>query len=324
MTADNDARSPQTPVWRLAASKAFLKKASKAFLKKTASPAAIAAWFAAAATPSAHAAEAASAARGAYLAAAAGCDHCHTDTENRGRPYAGGRAIETSAGIVYTPNITPDPETGIGRWGYADFERAVRWGIAPDDSHYLPAFPFPFYNRLTDRDLADLRAFLETLPAVSQVNRAQAAGLLSAGRTKAAVTVMAEPFPGAWVPDPSKDAIWNRGAYLVAAVGRCGDCHTPRNRLGARDPERTLSGGSAGPGGKAVPNITPDSKTGIGDWSEQDIATLLENGQTPEFDFVGGAMGEIVHSTSRLDDADRRAIAVFLKSLPALRSPKKD
>lgn len=268
--------------------------------------------------------EAASATRGAYLAAAAGCDRCHTDAESGGRPYAGGRAIETSAGVVHTPNITPDPETGIGRWRHADFERALRWGIAPDDSHYLPAFPFAFYNRLAGQDVADLRAFLETVSAVSQVNRSGPAGVLSAARTKAAVTVMVDPFPGAWMPDPSNDPTWNRGAYLVAAVGRCGDCHTPRNWLGARDRERALSGASAGPGGKFAPNITPDAETGIGGWSEQDIARLLENGQTPDFDFVGGAMADIVHSTSRLTDADRRAIAVYLKSLPALRSRKKD
>ena len=118
--------------------------------------------------------------------------------------------------------------------------------------------------------------------------------------------------------------MWNRGAYLVATVGRCGDCHTPRNWLGAPDPDRALAGASAGGGGQAAPNITPDPETGIGRWSVDDIVTLLTDGQKPDFDFVGGAMGEIVNNTARLSDADRRAIAVYLKSLPPIASPKKD
>ncbi len=274
-------------------------------------------------SPAAGAAEPESAARGAYLAAAAGCDQCHTDRKNGGAPYAGGRALDGPQGIVYSPNITPDRETGIGRWRLADFSRALRWGIAPDDSHYLPAFPFAFFNRLTDQDVLDLKAFLETVPPVSQINRAGNVKLLSAVRARAAIAVLAEPFPGHWVPDPSRDPVWNRGVYLVATIGRCGECHTPHNFLGAPDLERALSGSSSGPDGKHAPNITPDLESGIGSWSEQEIITLLRDGQTPEFDFVGGAMTEIVHNTSRLDDADRRAIAVYLKSLPAVRSQKK-
>ena len=260
--------------------------------------------------------------RGAYLAAAAGCDQCHTDREHGGRPYAGGRAIETRFGTIVTPNITPDIRTGIGGWSVADFTRAMRWGVAPDASHYLPAFPFPYYSRLTLRDLADLKAFLDSVPAVSQVNRAGATALFAAAR--AAVAVLASAFPGPWRPDPAKDAMWNRGAYLVATVGRCGDCHTPRNWLGALDPDGAMAGTAAGPGGRKVPNITSDPEAGIGAWSLDDIETLLKDGETPDFNFVGGPMGEIVRNTSRLDDADRQAIAVYLKSLPPIRSPKKD
>jgi mono/diheme cytochrome c family protein len=264
-----------------------------------------------------------SVARGAYLAAAAGCDQCHTDAKNEGRPYAGGRALETPFGTVFPPNITPDPDTGIGRWRLEDFNQAMRWGIAPDDSHDLPVFPFPFYNRLTDGDLCDLRSFLESVTAVSLTNHPSSPKNFSAAWTRAAVSVVAERFSGPWQPDPGKDAAFNRGAYLVATVGRCGDCHTPRDWLGAPNPEFALSGASAGPGGKAVPNITPERETGIGNWSEDDIVTLLRDGQTPDFDFVGGAMAEIVKNTSRLDDADRRAIAVYLRAIPAIRSQKK-
>jgi mono/diheme cytochrome c family protein len=199
-----------------------------------------------------------------------------------------------------------------------DFEQALRWGIAPDGSHYLPAFPFLFYNLLVYDDLVDLKAFLGSLPAVSQVNLIAGPTLFSAAR--AAITVVAEDFPGPWQPDATKDAAWNRGAYLVATIGRCADCHTPRNRLGAPEPARLLAGTPAGPGGKAVPNITPDSETGIGKWSMEEIVTLLKDGQTPDFDFVGGAMAEIVRNTARFTDADRRAIADYLRSLPAIHS----
>jgi len=264
------------------------------------------------------AAEPGAAARGAYLAAAAGCDQCHTDAKHGGRPYAGGRPLETPFGTVVTPNITPDRATGIGKWRLGDFTAAMRWGVAPDDTHFLTAFPFPFYNRLTERDLADLKAFLDTVPAVRQANRVGSRTPFAAARN--AMTVAATPFPGAWRPDPTRDAAWNRGAYLVAAVGRCGDCHTPRDWLSATDPERPLAGVSASRGGKGAPNITPDPETGIGSWSESDIATLLTDGQKPDFDFVGGSMGEIVDDTARLGDDDRRAIAVYLKSLPPIRS----
>jgi len=198
----------------------------------------------------------------------------------------------------------------------------MRWGVAPDASHYLPTFPFPYYNRLSAGDLSDIKTFLDSLPAVSQVNRVGYRTFFAAAR--GAVVVLASRFSGPWRPDPTKDSRWNRGAYLVLTIGRCGDCHTPRNWLGAPDPNRTLAGASAGRGGHATPNITPDPESGIGRWSVDDIVTLLTDGQKPDFDFVGGAMGEIVNDTSRLSDADRRAIAVYLKSLPPIVSSKKD
>jgi mono/diheme cytochrome c family protein len=258
-----------------------------------------------------------SATRGAYLAAAAGCDQCHTDSRNGGRPYAGGRALATAFGTLVTPNITPDRQTGIGRWSLADFVRALRWGVAPDDRHLLPVFPFPFYNRLAEGDVLDLKAFLDGLPAIAQTNRASRLAAFAALR--GAVAVLATPLLGPFRVDPTRDEAWNRGAYLVATIGRCGDCHTPRNRLGAPDADRTLAGAAA-TGQKAAPNITPDRQTGIGRWSSSDIVTVLSDGQTPDFDFVGGAMAETVRNTARLDDADRRAIAAYLRSIRPIRS----
>ena len=262
--------------------------------------------------------------RGAYLAGAAGCADCHTDKEHDGKPYAGGRRLDTPYGTLVTPNITPDRKTGIGKWRRADFVRAMRWGIAPDETHFMPAFPFPFYNRLTARDLADLEAFITSLAPVEKPPSDAGTGLFLFARARAAIAVAADSFPGPWRPDPRRGAAWNRGAYLVATVGRCGYCHTPHTWLGAPDRTRLLAGTAHGPDGKKVPNITPDPATGLGKWSEEDIVALLETGQTPSFDFVGGAMGEIVDATARLSAADRRAIAVYLKSLRPVARRKND
>lgn len=289
---------------------------SRHLLDKRAARVVLAVAYLVAAAPPAATADRDAVARGAYLAGAAGCDRCHTDGE-QGQPYAGGRLLATPFGTIPTPNITPDPATGIGRWSMADFAHALRWGIAPDDSHYVPAFPYPFYNRLADADLADLKAFLDSLPAVSRPDLKGAGSTALVPRAQAALAVVATPFPGPWRPEPDKDEVRNRGGYLVASVGRCGDCHTPRTWLGTPDPERFLAGVPAEPGGKKVPNITPDPQTGIGNWSEDDIVGVLTDGHTPDFDFVGGAMNEIVKNTARLTAEDRRAIAVYLLSIPA-------
>jgi mono/diheme cytochrome c family protein len=285
--------------------------------------AAIAAVFLLAPAP-AIAAEGASA-RGAYLAAAAGCDQCHTDAKGGGPPYAGGREMATAFGIIATPNLTPDRASGIGSWSAADFTRAMRWGVAPDDSHYVPAFPFPFYNRLTTRDLGDLKAFLDGLPAVSRPALKGAGSTALVARARAAIGVALTPLAGPWQPDPDKDPVWNRGAYLVHSLGRCGDCHTPRTLFGAPDPDRFLAGAPAGsPTWKPekVPNITPDRKTGIGNWTGDDIIGVLTDGKKPDFEDVRGSMAAIVKNTARLSVEDRRAIAVFLASVPAVSSPE--
>jgi len=265
--------------------------------------------------PAAAAADNAAITRGAYLAAAAGCDQCHTDSKNRGAPYAGGRVMLSAFGRIATPNITPDKTTGIGAWSDRNFGQAMRWGIAPDGTHYVPAFPFPDFARLTDADLADLKAFLDSLRPVTR-SVAGAEGLALAERARAAIGVALSDEPRA--PGGSAgsgDPAIARGAYLVDAVGHCRDCHTPRTWLGAPDPDRDLAGARGGIWGGA-PNITPDAKTGIGGWSTDEIVALLKEGITPDNDFVGGAMAEIVHNTARLTDDDRRAIAVYLKTLP--------
>ena len=261
-------------------------------------------------------------ARGAYLTTAAGCADCHTDSKQGGRPFAGGRALATPFGTFYAPNITPDLDTGIGRWSEAQFLRALREGIGPDGSNYFPVFPYPSFTKITDDDVRAIKAYLFTQPAVSQSNRAHDVAFPFSWRFLLYGWKLLFFSPGPFRPEPERGEAHNRGAYLVTALAHCGECHTPRNWFGATEPSRLLAGTSHGPDGKAVPNITPDPDTGIGNWSEQDIITLLKDGQTPDFDFVGGAMGEVVRNTSRLDDGDRRAIAVFLKSIPPIQSQK--
>jgi mono/diheme cytochrome c family protein len=261
-------------------------------------------------------------ARGAYLADAAGCDNCHTDRAHGGKPYAGGLALATPFGTFYTPNITPDPQTGIGRWTDAQFLRALRQGVRPDGANYFPAFPYPSFTGITDDDALAIKAYLFSQPAVRQTNRPHDISFPVSWRFLQTGWKLLFFKSGPFRPAPERTAAYNRGAYLVTALAHCGECHTPRNWLGAPDQRRFLAGTPDGPDGKKVPNITPDRKTGIGDWSEDDIVGVLTDGHTPDFDFVAGPMAEVVKDTSRLTDEDRRAIAVFVKSVPAVSSPQ--
>ena len=271
----------------------------------------------------ARAGDADSAARGAYLATAAGCADCHTDAKNGGRPYAGGRALTTPFGTFYAPNITPDVDTGIGQWNDAQFLNALREGVSPDGSNYFPVFPYPSFTKITDDDARAIKAYLFAQPAVRQSNRAHDVAFPFSWRFLLNGWKLLFFSPGPFRPAPERGEVYNRGAYLVTALAHCGECHTPRNWFGAMVPSRFLAGTPDGPDGKAAPNITPDPETGIGTWSEDDLIALLKDGQTPEFDFVGGAMAEIVKNTTRLTDADRRAIAVYLRTLPAVRSERR-
>ncbi|RMD62361.1 MAG: hypothetical protein D6826_07560 [Alphaproteobacteria bacterium] len=261
-------------------------------------------------------------ARGAYIFRAAGCLACHTDVKNKGAPLAGGRALVTPFGTFYTPNITPDPVFGIGGWSDVDFLRALRRGIAPDGRHYYPAFPYTSYTGMRERDILDLKAYLFAQAPVARANRPHELKFPFRFR------VLLGPWKalffeaGARVADPGRDAVWNRGAYLVNHLGHCGECHTPRNILGAMDRTRAFAGNPAGPDGKKVPNITPHPRDGIGRWRESDIAYFLKTGFLPDGDFVGGAMTEVIEeSTGHLSDTDRLAIARYLLSLPPLPGP---
>lgn len=258
--------------------------------------------------------------RGAYLFTAAGCAGCHTDIAGGGPPLAGGRALKTPFGTFYGPNITPDPDHGIGRWSFKDFRRAMRLGRAPDGSHYFPVFPYPSFTGMTDADLADLWAYMRRLAPVARPNRPHDVAFPFSWRLPMAGWKWMFFQPGPFVTDPTRSPEWNRGAYLVQAVAHCGECHTPRNRLGALERDRHLAGTASGPDGGPVPNITPDPDTGIGRWSAADLTYLLAIGLLPDGDVVGDVMGGVVdNGTSKLTDADRTAIAEYLRSVDPVR-----
>ena len=256
--------------------------------------------------------------RGAYLFAAADCASCHTDVKNNGKPLAGGRALSTPFGTFYGPNITSDPKFGIGDWTEAQFYRALREGIAPGHTHLFPVFPFTSFTGITDSDISDLYAYLKTQPPVAQQSK-QHDITPPFGFRFGLVFWRAFFFKeGPWQPDPAHDEVWNRGSYLANAVAHCGECHTPRNFLGAMKTSQAFAGNPKGPDGQRAPNITPDPEKGIGKWSLEDIETVLKTGQLPYFDTVGSGMAEVVKGTSQLTDEDRHAIAVYLKTLKAI------
>jgi mono/diheme cytochrome c family protein len=259
--------------------------------------------------------------RGAYIFNAADCGACHTNVKEKGPLLAGGRPLKTPFGTFYTPNITPDPDTGIGRWSDADFMRALRRGVSPGNDHYFPVFPYGSFTKMTDQDILDLKAYIFSLPAVAQANREHDIDFPFGWRFSVWFWKQMNFTEGPLVPDAARSAEWNRGAYLVEALAHCGECHTPRGWLGGLDTSLAMSGTTAGPEGQKVPNITPDKETGIGGWSPRDVVRVLRTGQLPNGDFVGSLMGEVVNGTSKLTDADRRAIAVYLQSLPPITDP---
>jgi mono/diheme cytochrome c family protein len=266
-------------------------------------------------------------ARGKYLAAAGNCVTCHTAPG--GELFAGGRAFHTDFGTIYSTNITPHPEAGLGGWTEAQFVRAMRDGVSADGTHLYPAFPYTAFAKVSDEDLREIFAYLKSIPPSAARPPANAMGFpfnqRALMRVWNALFFDAAPF----APDPQQSAEWNRGAYLVQGLGHCGACHTPRNALGAEQADQALSGGvfmHEVPGGEVRKwsgvNLT-SADSGLKAWSVEDIATYLQTGHSNRSASFGPMNEVIGNSTRHLSEADNRAIAVYLKSLPPIeRSPK--
>jgi len=258
---------------------------------------------------------------GKTLFYAGGCASCHAtpNQEDKSR-LGGGLGLKSPFGTFYAPNISPDRNDGIGGWSEANFVTAMWKGTSPAGEHYYPAFPYTSYQRMRMEDLRDLFAYLKTLPPVQGKVRDHDLPIHFKIRRMLGgwkfLFLDGEQFK----PDPSKSAQWNRGAYLVNGPGHCAECHSPRNLLGAIIKSQRFAGGPDPEGGDGwVPNIT---QAGIGDYSERDIERILETGDMPSGDSVGGAMTAVVGNMSKLSPEDRAAIALYVKSLPPVEGPK--
>ena len=256
--------------------------------------------------------------RGERIFWAGGCTSCHAAPKAEGDDrlrLGGGVELATEFGTFVAPNISQDATDGIGNWSAGDLVNAMMKGVSPDGRHYFPAFPYTSYARMKPADIADLHAFLKTLPAVPgaapghrlsfpfNIRRGVGAWKLLYMRDEPVVAV-----------DETNEQLV-LGRYLVEGPGHCGECHTPRLFSGGPKLDRWLSGARAAEGGGVVPNITP-AEQGLGGWSAGDIANYLETGFTPDFDSVGGAMVEVQKNLALLPAADREAIAAYLKAIP--------
>lgn len=259
--------------------------------------------------------------RGQEIFYAGGCASCHaTPKQDDPTKLGGGLELKSPFGTFIVPNISPDPKDGIGTWKVADLINAMQAGVSPQGEHYYPAFPYSTYTHARLDDIRDLMAFLRTLPPVPG---------------KAPPHRLSFPFNerrllGFWKllyldhspidEDKSKSAEWNRGHYLVAALGHCAECHSGRNILGGIEEAYRYAGGPDLEGRGWVPNITPE---GLKDYSKIDIAYLLKTGDTPDGDSVGGSMTAVVRNMAKISESDRNAIAEFIKDLPPRASPPK-
>ena len=259
--------------------------------------------------------------RGAYLARAGNCMSCHT--ARGGEPYAGGRAIETPFGAVYTSNLTPDEKTGIGSWTPAHFWRAMHNGRSKDGRLLTPAFPYTSYTQVTRDDSDTLFAYLKSIPAVAQANQPHALRFPYDSQAALAVWRALYFSPGVFQTDTGRSAEWNRGAYLVNGLGHCSACHSARNALGATD-GLNLAGGLIPLQNWYAPSLVSPHEAGVGNWDRQDIVSLLKNGVSPRASVAGPMIEVVLGSTQYLSNEDLGAMARYLKELPNAESTKND
>jgi len=260
--------------------------------------------------------------RGKYLALAGNCASCHT--ANGDGFMAGGLSFDTPFGRVYSTNITPDADTGIGKWTGAQFLRSMRHGVRPDGEHLYPVFPYTAFTRIRDEDIAALFAYLKSIPAIRM--QAPENDLSFPFNQRALMSVWKAMFfdAGAYVADAAMSAEWNRGAYIVEALAHCGACHSPRNFLGAEDADMAMTGGvliDKVPNGNlrpwSAPNLT-SAPSGLGLWPQGEVAAYLKTGKNSYVETFGPMNDVILNSTRHLRDEDVRAMAVYLKSLPPI------
>jgi mono/diheme cytochrome c family protein len=250
---------------------------------------------------------------------AGGCSSCHAVPNQPDRlKLGGGLPIPSPFGTFNVPNISPDPNDGIGRWSEADFVTAVLKGTSPAGVHYFPAFPYASYAHAKIEDIRDLFAYLKTLAPVPGKARDHDVPFPFNIRRNVGVWKFLFMDGKPFTPDAGRSATWNRGAYLVNGLGHCAECHSPRNVLGGIINAQRFAGGPNPEGEGWVPNIT---QKGLDEWSVKDIAYFLETGQMPDGDSASGAMGRVIKNTSQLTAEDRAAIAEYLKSLPPVEGP---
>ncbi len=258
--------------------------------------------------------------RGEYLAAAGNCMSCHTNGDNA--PFAGGLEFETPYGKIYSTNITSDAATGIGQWSLEDFAHAMRYGEAPDGTNLYPVFPYTSFAKVSDEDIAAIYAYLKTIAPVSYTPPENELGFPYSQRWAMGLWNMMNHDDTPFEPEPSQSAEWNRGAYLVEGLGHCSMCHTPRGFLGATDTSLAMTGGTymTRVEGKlsawSAPNLT-SADSGLAMWTVDDVTDYLKLGVSHRAGVFGPMNEVIVNSTSHLSREDVRAMAVYLKSLPA-------
>jgi mono/diheme cytochrome c family protein len=254
--------------------------------------------------------------RGAYLVRAASCVSCHWDKKGGGQPFAGGRALATPFGTFYSPNLTPDQDLGIGGWTDEDFVRALTRGEGHEGEDLYPVFPYTSYARVKVEDALAMKAYLATLtPVTAETPRHEISFPFSWRALMKGWKLLFLTKAESLADNPAQDATWNRGRYLVEALGHCGECHTPRGTFGQADTTRHLLGNPTGPEGWRVPALV-GPKSELAQWSVEELAEYLKSGARPDFDSAQGPMAEVIEdNTKHLTDEDLRAIALYLKSL---------
>ena len=252
-------------------------------------------------------------ARGKALVETADCTSCHT--ADPAKPFAGGKRIDTPFGGIYSSNLTPDRETGLGAWSDEDFRRALRDGVAPGGKRYYPAFPYPYFTNLTRGDILAIHAYLATLAPIHSVTPAPELRWPLNHRIVMRAWNYLFFHPGPFVPNQSKSQQWNRGAYLVEGAAHCGACHTPKNMFGANRPGQAYGGSLVQ--GWFAPRLDGAARSGLKSWSADDLVEYLQSGRNGRSHADGPMAEVVVNSTSKMTDDDVRAIAVYLKDLPA-------